>query len=79
MTRETAEDAAHLLSSDRSGSSVKTFFDRIIREMENKANINTLVSSDFGFFVRKVLKCSVSFLDKCAADLGAIIYSRYID
>lgn len=80
MAGETAEDEAHLLSSDKSFEiECYTVFDRIVSEMEKRAHIYHTVSSDFSFLSGKSLsECSVSFLEKCAADLGAI-YSRDID
>ncbi|CAL1300149.1 unnamed protein product [Larinioides sclopetarius] len=80
MAGETTQDEAHLICAEKSFK-LECFkvYDKLISEIVTKSDIYHTISSDFNFLSGKTLnESSVSYLEKCAADLGSK-YNRDID
>ncbi|CAL1298137.1 unnamed protein product [Larinioides sclopetarius] len=80
MAGEMTQDEAHLICAEKSFK-LECFkvYDKLISEIETRSDIYHTIFSDFNFLSGKTLnESSVSYLEKCAADLGSK-YNRDID
>ncbi|CAL1277017.1 unnamed protein product [Larinioides sclopetarius] len=80
MAGEMTQDESHLICAEKSFK-LECFkvYDKLISEIETRSDIYHTISSDFNFLSEKTLnESSVSYLEKCAADLGSK-YNRDID